>query len=204
MITVAIESAIRGGSLSIIDDGREITNWIGPGDAAKAECLLLHIDQILREVGLKVNDLQHVAVSAGPGSFTGIRIGLSTALGLTAGLKMPISRVSALEAMAGSMQCDDEIIVALPVGRNSVCKQSFRRRGGVITAESMPETLPGEIFTAMVGQRPGAVYLVHRALKEEVGSGAVDFGENLAYSIGIASLFQIGIATEPLFISKTL
>ena len=94
-ITLAIESAIRGGSVSLIGDGVEIANWIGSADVSKAEDLLADIDLMLGANGLTIHDVGHVAVSAGPGSFTGIRIGIATALGLETGLGIPMSSISA-------------------------------------------------------------------------------------------------------------
>ncbi|MBI9070018.1 MAG: tRNA (adenosine(37)-N6)-threonylcarbamoyltransferase complex dimerization subunit type 1 TsaB [Melioribacteraceae bacterium] len=65
-----------------------------------SEKLVLMIEDVLRESGLKVNDLKAVAVSLGPGSFTGLRIGMATAKGLAFGANIPIIPVPTFEALA--------------------------------------------------------------------------------------------------------
>ncbi|MEQ1646533.1 MAG: tRNA (adenosine(37)-N6)-threonylcarbamoyltransferase complex dimerization subunit type 1 TsaB, partial [Pyrinomonadaceae bacterium] len=123
--TVAIESAIRGGSISLIAGGVEIDNWIGSTEVSKAEDLLVDIDAMLGRNSLSISDIDHLAVSAGPGSFTGIRIGIATALGLKTGLGIPMSSVSALTAMAAISSFEGNAVVAVPVGRNAICLQTF-------------------------------------------------------------------------------
>src|SRR6187399_2051582 len=121
-IVLSIESAISGGSVSLIVDGAEVANWIGSAGVSKAEELLVNIDHLLNTNDLTARDLDLVTVSAGPGSFTGIRIGLATALGLKAGLGIEMSSESALIALASqqpSMHAD--LLIAVPVGRNAVC-----------------------------------------------------------------------------------
>src|SRR5258708_18599521 len=97
--TLAIESAISGGSISLLK-GREIANWIGSSNVSKAEDLLANIDHLLAANDIALNEIDLITVSAGPGSFTGIRIGIATALGLKAGLGIAMSSESALKAIA--------------------------------------------------------------------------------------------------------
>ena len=73
---LAIESAIAGGSLSLIRGDVELGNWIGRADVSRAEEILVNIDAMLTACGVSKHDLDLIAVSAGPGSFTGIRIGM--------------------------------------------------------------------------------------------------------------------------------
>lgn len=213
-LTLAIESAIAGGSLSLLDgSGREIANWIGgDADVARAEDLLVNIDSMLSSASVAKQDIALVAVSAGPGSFTGIRIGIATALGLKNGLGIAMSSVSALEAIcrtagslpafmdgedaqAGSLRSD--VTVALPVGRNSICIQQFEKSAAVEEPRTMPES---EFVEILQGE---SAFLLHGLLFERYGTlpNAIDFGVNIAYAIGRAA--SPGIVAEPLFISKS-
>ena len=79
MIILSIETAIVGGSLSIVADGRQIAGWTSETDGLRAEQLMSRIDGLLRSTGLARTKLGAIAVSSGPGSFTGIRIGLAAA-----------------------------------------------------------------------------------------------------------------------------
>jgi len=115
-VTLAVESAICGGSISLIRAGSEIANWVGSANVSKAEDLLVNIDAMLTSTNIAASDIDLIAVSAGPGSFTGIRIGIATALGLKAGLGIEMSSESALKAMAFTQPDVGCIVAALPVG----------------------------------------------------------------------------------------
>ena len=69
-----------------------------------SEKLTVFIEQLLQQEGLKVSDLDAIAVSSGPGSYTGLRIGVSTAKGLCYASDMPLIAVSTLGAMAQAMK----------------------------------------------------------------------------------------------------
>jgi tRNA threonylcarbamoyl adenosine modification protein YeaZ len=210
-ITLAIESAIAGGSLSLIRGETEIASWTGTADRSKAEELLFNIDEMLTSAGVSHHDLDLIAVSAGPGSFTGIRIGIATALGLKTGLGIPMSSVSALEAMANgsrSPSSASSVTICLPVGRNSLCLQSFGIANGKVTALGEPRTMPelevDSLANADEGVRvPSEQFVLHHDLFEKYATlpNAIDFGANIAYAIGRAA--SPGVVTEPLFISKS-
>ncbi len=68
-----------------------------------AEVITVFIDELLNSAGVKYNQLQAIAVSSGPGSYTGLRIGVSTAKGLCYALDKPLIAVETLEAMAGGL-----------------------------------------------------------------------------------------------------
>ena len=199
-ITLAIESAIRGGSISLITGDVEIDNWIGSTDVSKAEDLLVDIDAMLDRNGLSIRDIDHIAVSAGPGSFTGIRIGIATALGLKSGLGIPVSTVSALSAMAGIIDLDGQATVAVPVGRNAICMQTFSI-GKIATDE--PRSISFEEFGDEV--QGAAKLILHGSLFEQFGrlGESIDCGENIAVAIGQICIKTPGTTAEPLFISKS-
>lgn len=199
-ITLAIESAIRGGSISLITGDVEIDNWIGSTDVSKAEDLLVDIEAMLGRNSLSVRDINHIAVSAGPGSFTGIRIGIATALGLKSGLGIPISSVSALSAMVGIIDLDGQATVAVPVGRNAICVQTF-------SIEKIATGEPRSISFEELGDevRGAAKLILHGSLFEQFGrlGESIDFGENIAVAIGQICINTPGTTAEPLFISKS-
>ena len=101
-IVLAIEAAIRGGSVSLLDGETEILSWHGVTLVSRAEDLLVNISGILEQSGFDKSQIDMIAVSNGPGSFTGIRIGLATALGLKNSLGIPCFGVSLLAAVAAT------------------------------------------------------------------------------------------------------
>ena len=205
MITLAIESAISGGSISLLDDGRELAHWIGTSDVSRAEDLLVNIDKILTSNNIDRKGLGMIAVSAGPGSFTGIRIGIATALGLKAGLGIPMSSYSALKAMAFVQPDRDKLAIAIPMGRNAVCFQSFDKKGSSLVAIDEPETLHEDAFAALAGSETTASFVLHSSVCEKIGTGksVIDFGANIANAIGTICGNNAAIITEPMFISKS-
>lgn len=203
LFTLAIESAIRGGSVSLFRGSKEIAHFIGDADVSKAEDLLAEIDEMLNVNGLSVQDVGHIAVSAGPGSFTGIRIGIAAALGLKSGLDVPMSSVSALEAIAKASSFDGEASVAVPVGRNAACLQRFLREEGEISAIDDPRSISLGALNSELGT--GGILILHGFLYRHLSSPgtATDFGDNIAAAIGKVSLDSPGVITTPLFISKS-
>lgn len=199
-ITLALESAIAGGSISLLSGVDEIDFWIGTSDVSKAEDLLINIDALLCRNDLSPRDIDLIAVSAGPGSFTGIRIGIATALGLRSGLQVLMSNVSALEAIAALSQ-HENMIVAVPMGRNSVCTQHFTQR----KAAGEPHTIDGSKFVEIVRQDIESKYVMHEKLYSAYLRFAhvTDFGSDVAKAVGLFAIKNPNLVTEPLFVSKS-
>ena len=198
-ITLAFESAIAGGSISLLDGVVEIDHWIGASDVSKAEDLLINIDKLLSNNILSRRDIDLIAVSAGPGSFTGIRIGIATAMGLKNGLDVSMASVSALEALAATSSHKDAII-AVPMGRNSVCVQKFTEG----KADQPPYTLDHEQFEQIVRENKQNQYIVHEKLyiSDVELSHVTNFGLNVAFAVGLFAIKNPNLTTAPLFISK--
>ncbi|WP_445732070.1 tRNA (adenosine(37)-N6)-threonylcarbamoyltransferase complex dimerization subunit type 1 TsaB [Mariniflexile sp.] len=78
-----------------------------------AERLHVYIDAVLNEASITSKDLDAIAISKGPGSYTGLRIGVSAAKGLCFALDIPLISVSTLEALAHQVNCNDGVIIAM-------------------------------------------------------------------------------------------
>lgn len=205
--TIAIESAISGGSLSLLRGDVEIASWIGESNVSKAEDLLFNIDLLLRENDVSKRDIGFLAVSAGPGSFTGIRIGIATALGLKAGLGIEMSSESAFKAIAFAAESAGDVTVALPVGRNAVCIQKFAAGARASCPPDIgdPNTVTEEEFISMIPSNFTTTFLVHERLyeKAEMPSNVINVGLGLASAVGRICQLYRGVVVEPLFISKS-
>lgn len=201
-ITLAIESAIAGGSVSLLRGDVEIANWVGTSSVSKAEDLLFNIDILLKENGIDRRQISSIAVSAGPGSFTGIRIGIATALGLKAGLGIEMWSESALRAMAFSAGSEGTLTAALPVGRDAICLQSFG--AGSCTPIDEPHTLSEVDLSELISGNSSTKFLVHERLYEKMNErpNLVNFGFGLATAIGRVCRADRSVRT-PLFISKS-
>ncbi|HEX3101267.1 MAG TPA: tRNA (adenosine(37)-N6)-threonylcarbamoyltransferase complex dimerization subunit type 1 TsaB [Pyrinomonadaceae bacterium] len=205
-VILAVESAICGGSISLLKDGIEIANWIGSSNVSKAEDLLVNIDAILTSTKVSRHDIDLVAVSAGPGSFTGIRIGLATALGLKAGLGIEMASESALKAMVRDKSESNPVTAALPVGRNSVCLQTFQILDREVDSINEPYTLSDDVFFDFLRGKNNEEFVLHDSLYERCDATPLvtNFGTNLAFAIGSICSEYPGIIAAPLFVSKSV
>jgi len=120
---LAIESSVAGGSLAIYRDDRISCSV---GNIARVEIILSSIDSLLVEAKLTTRDVELVAVSLGPGSFTGIRIGIATAMGIGAANGTPCLGISTITAVASSEILRDRFGV-VPIGRGQFAIQHFQK-----------------------------------------------------------------------------
>jgi tRNA threonylcarbamoyl adenosine modification protein YeaZ len=203
VLVLAIEAAISGGSLCLIKGERTIAARTGSPNVSKAEDLLAEVDSMLLENELSIADLAMVAVSSGPGSFTGIRIGYATALGIKSGLGIKMASESALRAMAHAHRGHSDLLVAVPAGRNTVCYQIFETVVG-IEEKIPPRPQNEETFLSSISSETGHTFLLHQDLFEKCvpNQNVINFGRNVAFEIGIVCQTAPHPQTPPLFISK--
>ncbi len=100
MIVLAIETATPICSVALLDESRLIAERTLDSGTTHAERLALMIESVLKDGDISAGDLNGIAISIGPGSFTGLRIGLSVAKGLCFGCGCPLVAVSTLDALA--------------------------------------------------------------------------------------------------------
>lgn len=197
-IILGIESAIEGGSIAVQANGVIVDTWVGDRNVSRAEDLLPNIDRLLTRNRIAVDDIGKIIVSLGPGSFTGIKIGIATVLGLRASLGVDCLGTSSLEALS-LLSNDDSVLVAVPVGRGSVCTQKFVRG----TSVSAPELIETEQFTAGLQQK-GSRCILHGSLADkEYFPDALDAGFNVAQYLCNAAESRFARSDlKPLFVER--
>ncbi len=99
-----IETATTVCSVSLAKDGKLLSLKEQNGDYSHAENLTLFIEDVLKQAQIKLSKVDAIAVSKGPGSYTGLRIGVSTAKGLCYSLDKPLIAINTLQQMALSQQ----------------------------------------------------------------------------------------------------
>lgn len=126
MLTLGLESSAKAASAALCRDGELVAMSCQRSGLTHSRTLLPMVEDLLKNTDTKKTDIDAVAVANGPGSFTGIRIGVATAKGLCWGLDKPAVGVSTLEAMA---------FLAPPLGEDTViCPVMDARRGQVYNA----------------------------------------------------------------------
>ena len=111
---LAIESGIAGGSIAILNGTDMISGVSGSATVSRAEDLIPRLEQLLHEAGLKIDEIGRIAISLGPGSYTGLRIGIATVMGLCRGLQIEYVGVPIFHAIS-SLFPHPELLIALPM-----------------------------------------------------------------------------------------
>lgn len=124
---LAIETSTAICSVAVHRDGNLISLLEESKPGAHAERLILLIEEIVEKAELEFGNLDAISVSEGPGSYTGLRIGVSTAKGLAFGLNKPLIGVNTLQALASSvhLQEGDLVIPVLDARRMEVYREVF-------------------------------------------------------------------------------
>ena len=100
MLTLAFESSAKAASAALVRDGELFAQSIQCSGLTHSRTLLPMAEDMLKNTGVLLEDVDLIACAHGPGSFTGIRIGIATVKGLAWALQKPCIGVSTLEAMA--------------------------------------------------------------------------------------------------------
>ena len=109
-----LETATKNCSVALAKDGKTIAcKEIATQNFSHAEKLHVFIEEILSENNIQFSDLSAIAVSQGPGSYTGLRIGVSSAKGLCYALNIPLIAVDTLQLLAKQIQIEDGIIISM-------------------------------------------------------------------------------------------
>ncbi|HXM79330.1 MAG TPA: tRNA (adenosine(37)-N6)-threonylcarbamoyltransferase complex dimerization subunit type 1 TsaB, partial [Thermoanaerobaculia bacterium] len=127
-----------------------------PSDGRASERLLTAIESCFGAAGVPLSECARIAVCAGPGSFTGVRVGLATAWGLGRALGRPVEAVSTLEAMAEAARAPGRarVAAALDAGRGEVIWQAFDLSKTRATALAPPARARREDAAAAWGGLP--------------------------------------------------
>ena len=160
---ILIETSTSLCSTALVEDGRIVCEKISDEPRAHASKTALFVSEMLSEKGLKVSDCDAVAVSKGPGSYTGLRVGVSTAKGLCFGAGIPMISVGTLDtlvwqALDGNM---------LPEGCRYIIPMIDARRMEVYTGIFTPD---GKQVSPTVAQ-----IIDKDSFKEQLSEGPVLF-----------------------------
>jgi tRNA threonylcarbamoyladenosine biosynthesis protein TsaB len=179
-LTLAFDTATAVATSALVDGDEVLGERV-----SRAQTLLEDVDALLRQAGSRPSDLDRLAVGVGPGSFTGVRIGLAVARGLALSLDLPGSGVSTLAALAagapGALPVVDakrrEVFTLLdgeprvltpqelPFAAGTVCvgdgarryRSLLEGRGAVVPPDDDERHLPRARFHASLAAEPGPV-----------------------------------------------
>ena len=192
---LSIETSTTNCSVSLSNENKLIDyQEIDSLNYSHSENLHVFIDDLMKKNKLKFNELKACAISRGPGSYTGLRIGLSAAKGICFGLDIPLISISSLKVLANAVEFDGLIISTMDARRDEVYSCVFDNKLNVI-CEEKPEVIDNSTYSDL-------------ALKNKlliVGDGQIkckkliDNNENIRYDPNIlkpSSKYMFSIANE--------
>lgn len=193
MYILAIETTGAFASVALMEDDRLIGHVRGNDRFSHLQNLMPQVKEVTEKNKLQIGDIDAIAVSCGPGSFTGIRIGVSSARALAQILGIPCAAVSSLEALAmrANKHIDDaEAVSAVAAGTNGVTDDAADN----ITAD---RTLICPILDARRSQVYGGGYYLENGFpKEEIKAGPYTIEEFLEKAVHYERILLLGDAAD--------
>ena len=134
MKILALETSAKAVSAAVTEDGKVLASGYQDTGLTHSRTLMPIVEHILKNTDLTVADMDIIAAAVGPGSFTGIRIGVAAAKGLACASQKPVVGVSTLAAMARNVAFADGLVVcAMDARRQQVYNALFEAKDGRLT-----------------------------------------------------------------------
>jgi len=136
LICLGLDTALGACSVALIADDAVLAHCFAPMNTGQAETLAPMAERVMRDAGRTFAEVERIAVTTGPGTFTGQRIGLAFARGLRVALKVPCVGVTTLEAIAAAVRAQHPgrpCVVASDARRGEAYVQAFAEDGAALT-----------------------------------------------------------------------
>lgn len=155
-LILSIETATRAGGVTLMRGDHILAERAGDATVSHSSLLLHYVSEALEEGGVTLPEIDLFAVALGPGSFTGLRIGLATVKSFAATLNRPCVGVPSLYAVARAAGESERVLAMLPAGRGEVFAQLLRvdRRGDVHPLEDPAHLTPRWLLDKVRTMRP--------------------------------------------------
>ena len=158
---LAIDSSTEVSSVAVLRGGRIAAEVLMQARLTHSRTLVSHIRQALSMAAVEKEELEAIAVSIGPGSFTGLRIGLATAKAMAYALGIPLVGVGALEALAWHFPVEGlHILPMMDAQKGNAYVERYAWDGGRLIKKSPMAVLPVPEIIACAGELAGPVMLL--------------------------------------------
>lgn len=147
----SVDSAAAAGSAALLEDERLLAESFRNEGLTHSQTLMLRCDEVFRQTGVRPAEVDLFAVTAGPGSFTGLRIGIGTVKGMAFALCKPCCAVSSFAALAeAAREQSGEILAVLDARQKRVYCEGFRVENGQLCPALPKQILPiAELLAAL-------------------------------------------------------
>ena len=163
MLILGIDTAAAPCCAAVYDTDKQQTlgSFVINNKLTHSVTLMPVVSDLLRNSGITTEDIDLFAVANGPGSFTGLRIGISAVKGMAFAVSKPCAAVSTLEAMAYNVaMCDGVVCASIDARCNQVYTATFLNDNGTVTRLTDEECLKADELAARLSEYDGDIILV--------------------------------------------
>lgn len=125
MIVLGLDTALGACQAAVLEGSQVLAVLSEPMQRGHQERLAGMVGEVMNEAGVRFADLDRLGVTVGPGSFTGVRVGLAFAKGLALALGLPLAGMGTLRALAVSVDGEDKVAAVIDAKRGQLYLQSF-------------------------------------------------------------------------------
>ena len=206
MLILAFETTAKAGSVALLEGQKLLGESYQNTGLTHSQTLMVMAEDLLKQCGRTVADVTAVAVAGGPGSFTGVRIGVAAAKGFAWGGELPCYGVSTLEAMALQLGVwEGTVVCAMDARRSQVYTATFRAKEGTLTRLTEDRAISLQLLRAELQNADAPIFLVgdgselcHRTLKDAVPALVLPPEHRLHQRAGGVALAAAGMLTAGL------
>ena len=153
MLTLGIDTATKVCTVALAEGEKILATYEINMGMTHSEGLVPQMDQLFQRTGIAKKDIGLIAVSRGPGSFTGLRIGLATAEAMAYGLHIPMIAVSTLEVLAYNLPVDNVLLApVLDAQKGNVYVALYEWHKGELQEIAPVEIMPGKALCEKLAQ----------------------------------------------------
>lgn len=152
-LILAVDTSISQGSFSLWKNGVEINSLLGNSIVTRSVDIVETVKQLLDEASILKTEITKVLFTNGPGSYTGLRVGVSSMLGFCYALNCPFQTYSVLEVFAIESAIGDKSITIVGTGREEVVYQEFIRNSTMLEKIASPRKVQLDSFIKLMGNK---------------------------------------------------
>ena len=161
MLILAFETSAKAGSVALLDEKKLLGESYNNTGLTHSQTLMVMAEDLLKQCGKTVSDVTAVAVAEGPGSFTGVRIGVAAAKGFAWGGQLPCYGVSTLESMAETLGVyEGHVCACMDARRNQVYNAIFLAEDGKLERFSEDRAIALSDLQTELEHIDGPIFLV--------------------------------------------
>jgi len=188
-LTLSIDAAISDGSFSLWDGTHRVSSALGSEEISLSGSILTTISEILDESGHILSDIGQIVCTTGPGSYTGLRVGISTVIGLSKSLNCDTVPVPVFNAYVIVAEDFDRVICANVIGRDEIIFQEFARSDGnphrnsaimIKTASEFREYVEQRTILCLVGDKKFHSLLESMSWDSSTDSKIINASDNVS------------------------